>query len=88
MGKALENVIAAVPAAVKSLESVPKVGFDSKVAAQNWVNARDELKANLESVEKYVSSVKEALDASARSDGLGEFLAPTSEDFKKKKRRK
>jgi hypothetical protein len=88
MCKTLQGFIGTVGDAVIALKEVPKVGFDSKVAAQNWVNAREELRASITDAEKYIAEMKKAVEESANSDGLADYLAPTGDDIKKRRKRR
>ena len=86
MIKALNNVLGAVSDAAVSLREVPKVGFDSKVAANNWLQAREELRACLIDTSKYLTEMRKLLEESARDDGLGEFTADTAAEKQAKKK--
>lgn len=86
--KTLAASLGNISDAVIALREVPKVGFDSKIAATNWIQARDDLKTTAADVRRYLDEVIKIADESAANDGLAEFTAPTSDDFKRKRRRK
>lgn len=86
--KALDACLAAVPDAVIALKEVPKVGFDSTVAAKNWVAARTALAAVVVDIGEFLPAIRSTLDESARTDGLAEYTAPTADDRKAAKKRK
>lgn len=87
LSKALTSVVAAVADAVVALKEVPKVGFDSPVAAKNWAAACEELKANCEDTDKYLEPIRALLKSCMLSDGAKEFAEPTAAAKAAKKKR-